>query len=136
MNNNNPFRISDRIKSVGYALEGVVVFFKTQHNALIQTIFAVAAIILGCIWEISATEWCFLIFAIALVFITEMLNTAIEFLTDLASPNIHPQAKKVKDVAAGAVLVAAITAAIIGLIIFLPKMFECYFIFTNCKGNS
>lgn len=136
MDNNKPFRIADRIKSVAYALEGVVVFFKTQHNALIQAIFAIAAIILGCIWEINDTEWCFLVVAIALVFITEMLNTAIEFLTDLASPEIHPQAKKVKDVAAGAVLVAAIAAAIIGAIIFLPKMLEGYFIFTNCKGNS
>lgn len=122
MNNHKPFRISDRIKSVSYALEGVSLFFKTQHNAIIQAIAAIAVIILGYIWEINTTEWCLLIFAIALVFITEMLNTAIEFLTDLASPEINPQAKKVKDVAAGAVLVAAIAAAIIGAIVFLPKV--------------
>lgn len=122
MDNNKPFRFSDRFKSAGYALEGIVLFFKTQHNALIQAIAAIAVIVLGYIWELNTTEWCFLVVAIALVFITEMLNTAIEFLTDLASPNIHPQAKKVKDVAAGAVLVAAIAAAIIGLIIFLPKI--------------
>lgn len=123
MDNNKPFRISDRIKSVAYALEGIVLFFKTQHNALIQAIVAIAVIALGFIWEVNASEWCFLIVAIALVFITEMLNTAIEFLTDLASPNIHSQAKKIKDVAAGAVLIAAIAAAVIGTIIFIPKLF-------------
>ena len=62
-----------------------------------------------------------IIIAIALVIITEMLNTAIEFLTDLVSPNFHPLAKKTKDVAAGAVLVAAIIAVILGLMVFLPK---------------
>lgn len=123
MNNNKPFSISARLKSVGYALEGITLFFKTQHNALIQAIAAIIVIVLGFIWEVNASEWCLLIFAIALVFIAEMLNTAIEFLTDLASPDIHPQAKKVKDVAAAAVLIAAIAAAIVGAIIFLPKMF-------------
>jgi diacylglycerol kinase len=70
---------------------------------------------------LTNTEWCWIIIAIALVFITEMLNTSIEFLTDLVSPNYHPLAKNTKDVAAGAVLVAAIIAIILGLMIFLPK---------------
>src|SRR4051812_45538049 len=97
-NNNKPFRFTDRLKSVGYAIEGVVLFLKTQHNAFIQAIIAIAVIILGFVFNVNATEWCLLTIAIALVFISEMLNTAVEFFTDLVSPNIHPQAKKVKDV--------------------------------------
>jgi diacylglycerol kinase len=120
--NNKPFSFSARLKSVGYAFQGIVVFFKTQHNALIQVVAAIVVIILGFVLKVNTTEWCLLIFTIGLVFITEMLNTAIEFLTDLASPEIHPLAKKVKDVAAGAVLIAAIAAAVIGGIILLPKI--------------
>ncbi len=122
MNNNKHFSFSARIKSLGYALEGIVLFFKTQHNAFLQAIAAIVVIIFGFVLEVNVIEWCFLITAISLVFITEMLNTAIEFLTDLASPDIHIQAKKVKDVAAGAVLMAAIIAVAIGMIIFLPKI--------------
>jgi diacylglycerol kinase len=79
-------------------------------------------IVLGIVFKLTIPEWCWLIFVIGLVFITEMLNTAIEFLTDLVSPEYNPLAKKVKDVAAGAVLFAAIIAVIIGLIILIPKM--------------
>ena len=122
-NKNNTFSFSARLKSVGYALEGIIIFFKTQHNAILHAISAVAVIILGFVLKVNQTEWCFLITAIAMVIITEMLNTAIEFLTDLASPEIHPQAKKIKDLAAGAVLISAIMAAIIGAIVFLPKIF-------------
>ena len=122
MESNKPFSFFARIKSVGFALEGIVLYFKTQHNALIQAVVAIIVIVLGFILKADSTEWCFLICAIALVIISEMLNTAIEFLTDLASPEINPQAKKIKDVAAGAVLIAAIAAATIGMIIFVPKL--------------
>jgi diacylglycerol kinase (ATP) len=122
MNNKKSFSISDRVKSVSYALQGIKLFFQTQHNAFIQAVATILVIVFGFVLKVNSTEWCFLITAISLVFITEMLNTAIEFLTDLASPTIHPQAKKVKDVAAGAVLIAAITAMVIGAIIFLPKI--------------
>jgi diacylglycerol kinase (ATP) len=122
MKNKKSFRISDRIKSVGYAMEGIGTFFKTQHNAWIHTFATVVVIAAGFILKVSNFEWCWLISAIAMVFIAEMFNTAIEFLTDIASPDIHPKAKVVKDVAAGAVLIASIASVIIGLIIFLPKI--------------
>lgn len=122
MENKKPFRISDRIKSFGYALEGIGVFFRTQHNAWIHLFAAIVVVILGFVLEVDNPEWYWLILAIAMVFITEMFNTAIEFLTDIASPEIHPKAKMVKDIAAAAVLIASIAAIAIGLIIFLPKI--------------
>lgn len=122
MNENKPFRISDRIKSLGFAIEGIGTFFRTQHNAWIHIAAAIAVVVTGFLLKVNTTEWCWLISAIAIVLIAEMFNTAIEFLTDLASPEIHPKAKMVKDVAAGAVLISALAAVAIGLIIFLPKL--------------
>lgn len=117
----NPFRMIDRIKSLGYAIEGIRTFFKTQHNAWIHLFAALIVLIAGILMNVNLNEWCWLVVSIGLVFITEMINTAVEFLIDLVSPQIHPLAKKVKDVSAAAVLIAAITSFIIGLIIFIPK---------------
>lgn len=102
-----------------YAFNGLRVFFKTQLNAKIHLIAAVIVIACGFYYQISKTDWIALTFAIGLVLTTEALNTAIEFLTDKVSPEYSEEAKKVKDVAAGAVLISAITAVIIGLIVFL-----------------
>lgn len=120
---NKPFSIGDRILSFGFAFQGLITFFKTEHNAWIHLLSAIAVIVFGFVYDVSNTEWCWLIVSIGFVFAAEMFNTAIEFLTDLVSPQFHPLAKKVKDVASGAVLIAAITAVVIGLIIFLPKLF-------------
>jgi diacylglycerol kinase len=122
MSNPKFFHVKYRIKSLGYACEGIVTFFKTQPNAWIQLCAAAAIIIVGVVLKISRWEWCWIVASIALVIVSEMLNTALEFLTDLVSPSVHPVAKKVKDVAAGAVLIAAITAVIIAALIFLPKI--------------
>ncbi|MBL0329435.1 MAG: diacylglycerol kinase family protein [Bacteroidetes bacterium] len=123
MKENKSFSIGDRLLSFGFAFQGLITFFKTQHNAWIHLLSAIVVIVLGFIYHVTAVEWCWLIVAIGFVFAAEMFNTAIEFLTDLVSPQFHPLAKKVKDVAAGAVLVAAIMAVAIGLIVFLPKLF-------------
>lgn len=122
MSSHKPFRFNSRIKSIGFAIEGIIVFFKTQHNAWIHIVAAAIVVALGFILKINNTEWCLLSVAIVLVMLTEMLNTAVEFLTDMISPSYNPLAKKVKDVAAGAVLFAAIAAVIIGAIVFLPKV--------------
>jgi diacylglycerol kinase len=122
MNNNKPFSLNSRIKSFGYALTGIKLFFKTQHNAWIHALAAAIVITLGFVLKVNMNEWCWLIAAIALVVVSEMLNTAIEFFTDLISPDFHLQAAKIKDVAAGAVLISAIAAASIGMIVFLPKL--------------
>lgn len=123
MKQNKAFSIGDRILSFGFAFQGLITFFKTQHNAWIHLLATIVVIIAGFVLRVNHSEWCWLIVSIALVFMTEMFNTAIEFLTDLVSPQFHPLAKKVKDVAAGAVLIAAIAAVAIGLIIFIPKLF-------------
>lgn len=84
---------------------------------------AVIVVIAGVLTGISITEWLVLIITIALVIGSEMINTAIEAVVNLASPEYHPLAKQAKDVAAGAVLVFAVASVIIGLLIFLPKWF-------------
>lgn len=122
MKSNKSFNIGDRILSFGFAIQGLITFFKTQHNAWIHLLAAIVTIVLGFILNVNSTEWCWLIIAIGFVFAAEMFNTAIEFLTDIVSPQFHPTAKKVKDVAAGAVLIAAFSAVAIGLIVFLPKV--------------
>lgn len=119
----NQFKISKRVKSFSYAVSGVKTFLKTQHNAWIHLSAALLVIIMGNLYHVDIMEWCMLIFAIGLVFTVEALNTAIEYLTDLVSPSYNEKAGKVKDIAAGAVLIAAITACIIGLAIFVPKIY-------------
>ena len=80
--------------------------------------------LLGIQFNLNASEWCWVILAVISVWIAESLNTAFEFLTDIASPNFHPLAKKAKDVAAGAVLIAAIGSVLIGIVIFYPHLRE------------
>ncbi len=116
------FSISNRAKSFSYAFAGVRHFFKTQHNAWIHAVACALTLICGVVCQLNATEWCIIIFCNAIVFTAEMLNTAIEWLTDLVSPEYNELAGKVKDVAAAAVLFSAIGAAIVGVIIFFPKL--------------
>ena len=116
------FSLSARAKSFTYAFAGISHFFKTQHNAWIHAAACALTLICGVICQLNAIEWCIIIFCNAIVFTAEMLNTAIEGLTDLVSPDYNALAGKVKDVAAAAVLFSAIGAAVVGLIIFLPKM--------------
>ncbi|HEX8516191.1 MAG TPA: diacylglycerol kinase family protein [Bacteroidia bacterium] len=120
------FSISERVKSFGYALDGLGEFFKSQHNAWIHLFAAVFVIFLAVYLRITSNEWCWIIIAVSMVFLAELFNTAIEYLSDIVSPNLHPQIKKVKDVAAAAVLIAALGAAVIGMTIFLPKLENCF----------
>lgn len=115
------FSIIKRIQSFENAGNGLKVFLKTTHNAWVEIIVGVIAVWLGFVFNISQTEWLFVVLSIGFVLVTETLNTAFEFDIDLTSPEYHEYAKYTKDVAAGAVLLASITASIIGLIIFLPK---------------
>ncbi len=97
--------------------------FKSQPNAWIHLFAAFGVIVAGFILKLSISEWIFVTFAIGFVISAELFNTAIEALVDKVSPEQNPISGKVKDLAAGAVLVAAITAAVIGLVIFVPKVF-------------
>jgi diacylglycerol kinase (ATP) len=118
----NPY-LKKRAASFGYAFKGIMILVSTQPHIIIHIIVAVIVIIAGFLCGLSKTEWLFIILAIALVFVAEAINTAIEFTIDLLSPEHHPIAGKAKDVAAAAVLIAAFFAVIIGLVVFLPKLF-------------
>ncbi|MCK9371478.1 diacylglycerol kinase family protein [Candidatus Dojkabacteria bacterium] len=118
------FSLVARAKSFTHAFRGIGVLIKSTHNFWIHIFIATVAVILGFVLKISHIEWMVLILVSGFVMITEALNTAIEIDIDLTSPNYHPYAKDTKDVAAGAVLISAITAVIIGLIIFLPKVLD------------
>lgn len=116
------FSFSERIKSFKYAFEGLKTLFAEEHNARIHLIAAIIAIILGVVLKISPGEWIAVIILICLVFICELINTSLEALADFVSPEKHPQIKKVKDLAAAAVLISALSALITGLLIFIPKI--------------
>ncbi|WP_027205979.1 diacylglycerol kinase family protein [Butyrivibrio fibrisolvens] len=113
-------------KSFGYAFEGIFNTIKDERNIKIHLIVTTLVIIFGFILKISLTEWFVCILLFAIIIPLELINTAIEAVVDLASKEYAPLAKKAKDAAAGAVLVAAILSAVIGSIIFFPKLY--YFI--------
>jgi diacylglycerol kinase (ATP) len=110
------------LKSFGYALRGVVVLLRTQANARIHAVAALVVVAAGWFFGITRGEWCAVVAAIGLVLTAEGINTAIEAAVDLASPGRHPMAERAKDVAAAAVLLASLAAAIIGLLVFGPRV--------------
>ena len=121
MNNNSAgFSVGGRLRSGMHALEGIVEIMRSQHNAWLHALATLCVLAAGYVFDVSISQWCFLIMAITGVWVVEALNTAFELLCDVASPEFHPLVKKSKDVAAGAVLLSAIGAATIGLVIFLP----------------
>jgi diacylglycerol kinase len=95
---------------------------KSQQNAWIHACATVVVIAAGAFFSISAPEWCWLVLAVMAVWTAEALNTAFEFLADVASPEFHPLVKHSKDVAAGAVLISATGSIIIGLLVFVPHV--------------
>lgn len=124
MRSSKRFSLSERVKTFKYAFEGLKILFVEEHNARIHAVAAVVAITFGFVLNISAGEWIFLVAVMSLVFICELFNTSLEALADFVSPEKHPQIKKVKDLAAAAVLISAISAMVTGIIIFLPKIIQ------------
>jgi diacylglycerol kinase (ATP) len=123
MDNNGPdLSFSGRIRSVGCALQGIRTMLCSQHNAWVHAAATIMVVVGGFIFHLSAAEWCWITLAMVSVWTAEALNTAFEYLTDVASPDFHPLAGKAKDVAAGAVLIAAVGAVIIGLLVFGPRL--------------
>lgn len=106
-----------------YALNGLLLFFRKDTNGKIELIIALVVIAAGFALRITAMEWIILLICISIVLAIEMLNSALENLCDLVEPNQHPVIKKVKDISAGAVLFASVISAVVGTIIFLPKLF-------------
>ena len=110
------------INSFKYAFEGILQAYVGEQNLKIHTVIAILVIIFGFILKISYTEWLVCLVLIGLVLMAEFFNTSIEYLVDLVLPEIHPLAKATKDTASAGVLMMAIISAIIGLIIFVPKL--------------
>lgn len=117
---NKPFNIKERINSFRYAGKGIRSFLTKEHNAWIHCFFILAVTLAGFFFQITKGEWIAVVLCFGLVLAAEAFNTAIERLVNLVSPEKHPLAGDVKDIAAGAVLICAIAAAIIGFIIFIP----------------
>ena len=111
-----------RLAAIGHALRGWQYVLKTQRNAWIHSLAATLVILLGLWLQIPPRDWAVLFLTIAMVFTAEFINTSIEAVVDLASPQKHPLAKVGKDVGAGAVLIAALAGVLIGLLILGPPV--------------
>lgn len=115
--------ITGRIKGGGYALKGAWLLIRHEPSIQVQSALAILVTIAGFYFDITATEWILQLLAIGLVMCTEGLNTAVENIADFVHPDFHIKIGRIKDVAAGAVFFAAVIAAIIGLIIYVPYIF-------------
>jgi diacylglycerol kinase len=124
---NAKFSIRKRLASFKFAFSGLRNLFKHEHNSRLHLIAAILAIAMGFILGISREEWMILVIIIGMVFITEILNSAVESLADYVSPEYNSVIKRVKDYSAAAVLISAITSVIVGSIIFLPKVIRILF---------
>jgi diacylglycerol kinase len=118
----NKFSWQDRRMSFVYALRGIRHVIRTQHNAWLHVVATAAVLLLGFSLSISGIEWCCLIVCLTVVWTAEAFNTALESLTDLITPEFHPLAGIAKDVAAGAVLIAAVGTAMVGALVFVPHV--------------
>ena len=108
------------LSSFRFAWRGIGVLLRTQANARIHAVAIVVVVLMGFAFDLTLMEWALIALAIAGVWVAEGMNTAIEFLVDMVSPEYHALAEKAKDVAAGAVLIAAIGAAMVGILVFGP----------------
>jgi len=114
----NNFTLRGRIRSIRFALRGLRLILLSQHNAWVHAAITAAVLVAGFYFHLSRLEWCLIVLAMMAVWTSEALNTALEFLCDVAAPEFHPLVEKAKDVAAGGVLISAIGAGIVGLLVF------------------
>lgn len=112
------------INSFKYAMEGIKTAYQEEQNLRVHTFVAILVIIASFILKLNVLEFAICIILIGLVLMAEFFNTAIEYVVDLASPDIHPLAKAAKDTASAGVLMMALIAAITGLVIFIPKLID------------
>ncbi|MEW6366721.1 MAG: diacylglycerol kinase family protein [Acidobacteriota bacterium] len=121
-----PFEVTGRISSFKNAFRGIWAMIRSQHNAWIHAVATVVVVLAGVYWRIDRREWTWLVLAIVSVWTAEALNTAFEFLADATSPTFHPLIGKAKDVAAGAVLIAAIGSVVTGVLVFGPHLVHSF----------
>ncbi|MEO7988869.1 MAG: diacylglycerol kinase family protein [Chryseolinea sp.] len=123
---NQKFSTSQRLKSFGHAFNGLKILLKEEHNARIHLVAAIMVVIAGVVLKVSTIEWIAVVFAAGFVITTEIINSSIENIADFISPEKHEKIKKIKDLAAAGVLVSAVTAVIIGVIVFLPRIITLF----------
>ena len=116
------FSFRARVRSFRYAINGLRLMLNSQHNAWLHAVATFIVVMLGLMCELACGEWCWLVLAIMAVWTAEALNTALEFLADVASSEFHPLVEKAKDVAAGAVLLSAFGSVIIALLVLGPPL--------------
>lgn len=119
-------QIKKTIDSFHYAISGILIAFREERNFKIHTILAVLAIAAATLLRCNMTEWIIIILCIGMVMSAEIFNTALENTMDWLDPQYNKYVKRVKDLAAGAVLVVSIAVAIVGLLIFLPKVWQLF----------
>ena len=122
MNNHDLGFFKGRLRSLKFAIKGAWLLITTEHSIMVQVFIGISVSILGWILDISSLEWILQIFAIGMVLVAESLNSAIEKLCDFIHPDFHKKIGFIKDISAGGVAFAAISAILIGLIIYLPKI--------------
>lgn len=127
MKNKKVFSLRSRADSFRYAFNGLVLFFKEEHNSWIHLFSGGLTVFFGIAFKLSMSEWLAVIFAIGFVMVTEIINTAIENLADFVSKEKLDSIKRIKDLAAAGVLVSAFTSFLIGAFIFIPKFYAAYF---------
>ena len=120
-------QLARRVRSFGYAFAGIGYALKTQPNTWIHMIVTILCVIVGLWLGIERRDWALLVLTIAVVWAAELVNTAVESVVDMSMPDVHPLAKAAKDVAAGAVLVTAMGAIIVGLLILGPPLWAKVF---------
>lgn len=120
------FNILDRIKSFTHAFNGLKILIAEEHNASIHCFAAICVVVLGIVFNISIYEWIAVLFCIGFVIAMEIINASIENIADFISPEKHNAIKKIKDLAAAAVLVSALISLLIGMVIFIPKIIDLF----------
>ncbi|WP_207433696.1 diacylglycerol kinase family protein [Sabulibacter ruber] len=126
MEKQRPNFIRTRLNSFGFALQGIAAAFKSEINLRWHVLSAGLVVAMGFYFGLSVLEWVVICFSIGLVWMAELFNTALEVVVNLVSPGRHPLAGKAKDIAAGAVLIASITAAIAGVLVFFPYLMALF----------
>ncbi|WP_367208990.1 diacylglycerol kinase family protein [Sphingobacterium sp. R2] len=116
------FSFSARLKSFRYAFNGLKTAWQEEHNFRVHSVAAVIVLIFSIILNIAVNEWIAVLFSIGFVFVCELFNTAMENIADFTCNEENPTIKKIKDVAAAAVMISSITALLVGLLIFIPKL--------------
>ncbi len=117
-------RFKRLFKSFRYAVKGLITVFREEQNLLIQSIVGVLIIFLGLYVGLSQMEWAVIVMMIGLVLLVEIINSAVERVSDVLKPRINSYVKEIKDVMAAAVMLASVIAVIVGLIVFVPHLFD------------